>query len=299
MKPFLHVILLNDNRHLMKTLYMYVLSRAADIAGAPTDGYKVLLNRFSQASFASKYNVKLVLEPLLEQFSEIDCSDDELDAHAKEAVASMEASINDAGNNHVKTRKTKKSDVAEEEDVAPSLVDVTDELEADEYNLDEEDDGYISLAEAFTPRKSNRKFGKHLKEIATLDTLRKYLLSSKQDKHHLLDKLNSPRLRRQMTLLSLHNIRLLNPDRRFKCARKLHRIMTITDTVQNMPSKRRSIDVAKALHNIKHAKPEKSIVRKRKSKVTEPKHVVFNLKNNQVATIPKKAKSTLTMPMWY
>ncbi|GIX60962.1 nucleolar protein Nop52, putative [Babesia caballi] len=188
--------------------------------------------------------------------------------------------------------------------MAPELVDVSADVDGKERGgsndvVGGEDDGFITLSEAFASRKGNSIMGRHLRVIATLSAMRRYILATGMDPHHIIDKLNTPRMRRQMAMLALYNIRRLNPDRRFKCARKLHRIMTITETAQNLPSRRRSVDIAKALHNIKHATPGESIVRKRNRRASETKHVVFNLKNNQIATIPKKTRSTLTMPSWF
>ncbi|ORM40047.1 Ribosomal RNA processing protein 1 -like protein A [Babesia sp. Xinjiang] len=339
MKPFLVLALTLDNKHVLNTLSMYVLKRAANVPVVPMHGFTLAMDRLSESQLARPF-VKNMLKEALVEFGEMLPVDDELERHVSAAISAIESAVQKDSISHTKealdmadpgdddqtmnlnagvedTRSTRSlnrkgrnvkvgttdepsGETKEGSDIAPGLVDVSDMLDTEMYDPDDMDgEGFISLAEAFGPRNPNRTLGKHMKEIATLDTLRKYIVANGHEQHKLLKKLNTPRMRRQMTLLALHKIRWLNPDRRFKCARKLHRIMTITETAESLPSRRRSIDVAKALHNIKHTTPEKSIVRKRNRKSTEPKRVVFNLKNNQVATIPKKVKSTYTVPLWY
>ncbi|CDR96802.1 nucleolar protein,Nop52 family protein, putative [Babesia bigemina] len=334
--PFLQLMVTLDNKQVLNTLEMYVLKPAPGVPGMPVQGYVLACERLAESP-AIRGSARKVFKQIPQGHEGAVDADQDLHKLVDETVAAIEAAVaelrqadamgvavathahgNAAATNagasaERSANRSKESGAvsgiaadgsAEDGDVemVPELEDVSAELQrhgADGRMELDPGEGFVSLAEAFLPRTSKKGLGKHMREIATLDRVRKFMVASGLDDHEMLKKLNSPKVRRQMALLGLHAIRSLNPDRKFKCARKLHRIVNITETAQALPSRRRSVDVAKALHNIKHTAPEKSIVRKRNRVSTETKRVVFNLKNNQVATIPKKTKSTLTMPMWY
>ncbi|KAK1933423.1 nucleolar protein,Nop52 family protein [Babesia divergens] len=327
MAPFLWLGSTLDNKQLLNTLSMYVLKRVATLPGVPHHGVARALERLSGNKHIKSYGRKVLMQALKECGNTTkldDAVEKEVEAVISHIEAKMQAQLSQPSHeaatsdgqdammdtdDAIPESRSEKSvkvelnaDNSEEASMAPELVDVSEELKNGMYepNMEDHDcEDYINLADVLASNPKNARLGKHLREISTLNAMRKYLIATGQTNDKLMKRLNRPRMQRQFALLSLHNIRRLRLIRKFKCARKLHRIMTITESAANMPTRRRSIDIAKALHNIKHAKPGHSIVRKRNRKPNETKHVVFNLKNNQVATIPKKKKSTLTMPMWY
>ncbi|GBE58874.1 nucleolar, Nop52 family protein [Babesia ovata] len=331
MAPYLQLLVTLDNKQVLNTLDMYILKPAATVPGMPVQGFLLACAKLAESTVI-RGSARKVLKQILKEHENTDDAGQELQKQVDETIAAIEAAVveirqadgesvaatTDAQGSTDSTGAVAElsgesddvdgelSDGSVEEgdfEMVPQLEDVSEELQADVPEEDIELDsgeGFVSLAEAFLPRLSKKGLGKHLREVATLDKVRKFMIASGIEDHEMLKRLNSPKMRRQLQLLALHSIRCLNPDRRFKCARKLNRIVNITETSEALPSRRRSIDIAKAIHNIKFVKPEKSSLRKRDRPENEPKkRVVFNLKNNQVATIPKRTKSTLTMPMWY
>lgn len=308
MVPFLRLVMILENEQLVDTLSVHLFNRAGSLEGVPPQAVSRAMGLLAENRKLKKARRKM-LKKAVKTIGDVKSLDTQLEKKIEEIVKGI---LSDPQSNETHEQmdcdeedlhtNVTNSDMLEKEEenmmdvdvsdsnLVPDLVDVADELDED----------YIDYSGIPLMNGLPYTMLRHLQQIETLENLRRKLIASGHHKNKILTKLNGPRFRMQRFLLTLHSLRRLKQTWRFKSASHLNSIKDITETATKKGSSRKhAIDVSKALHNIKHAKPGKSIVRKRNRKSTEKKSVVFNLKDNQIATIPKKKRSTLTMPMWY